>query len=185
MKCTWKILMMGGALLLGGAKAEAGLFEISLGFSFSNNNYTENSYSWTRRWVSSFGYYFSERTSLELGFSDVVNRTLLYGYQDITTHAQIYSINYVQGFFPRKFAFQPYLKGGLGQLIQEASGTYADGSRPNELVLSLTGVLGIGFKLKLTQTTGLRVEAISYLKKFHIQELEDNFSVTFGGSMYF
>lgn len=176
--------LLAGALALP-AQARAGVWEFSLGVSYYRTNYGQDGYNWTRRSGLSVGYYFTELGQVELSFQDSTSRTLFVGSQDITTHDQVYSASYVQHLAPRRLPFQPYLKAGIGQLIREAEGSYADGSTPTRLFSTLTGVLAAGMKIKVTQTFGIRGEATTYLEKARINTWRDNVAVTFGASMYF
>src|SRR5262245_33395655 len=111
-------------LLLSPWPALAGRFEISGGMSFSNSNYGDTDYSWTRRWNGSFGYHFSDRSEIEVSFQDVVNRNHIAGYEDTTFHDQIYSLNWIQSLLGREYIIDPFFKIGVGQLNRHASGSY-------------------------------------------------------------
>lgn len=163
----------------------AGAFEVSSGFSFNRSNYTNNNFSWTRRWGASLGYHFSERSEVEVAFQDIVDRTFIEGYEDTTFHDRIYSVNWVQEFFGKNTPFQPYFKVGVGQLNRSASGTYAGGASPPALVDSLTGVLGAGLRIHLSRTFGIRTEATTYLARGSIRTWKDNVSLNVGFSVYF
>ena len=182
----WMVLVS----LLGLAHAEnarAGAFEVSLGFSFSRSNYgSEFNYSWTRRWGASFGYEFNEKSQIEFAYQDLTDRTFIDGYQDTVFWDRVYSVNWVQSLLGKAYAFQPYLKAGLGQLNRDASGTYGGGaSAPVAQVDSVTGVLGTGFRLYFTRTIAFRAEATSYLTGGSISTWQDNWSTSLGLSLVF
>ncbi|NDD93118.1 hypothetical protein EBZ37_13690, partial [bacterium] len=78
---------------------QASAIEASAGFSFNRSNYGSGNYSWNRRWGASVGYKFSPVSSIELAVQDVVDRTLIVGYEDTRFHDEIYSLNWVQNLF--------------------------------------------------------------------------------------
>lgn len=181
----WVILM--GVLGFGLASwpAAAGNVEISSGLSYTRSSYGGGSYSWTRRWGSSVGYEFSDRSEIEFAYQDVVDRTRIEGYEDTTFHDEVYSFNWVQNLLGRNSPIQPYVKAGIGQLNREASGTYAGGSAPAKRVDSLTGVLGGGARIYLTRSFAIRAEVTSYLEGGSIRTWKDNVGATLGGSFSF
>jgi hypothetical protein len=165
--------------------ALAGSFEFSPGFSYSRTSYGDGSYSWTRRWGVSLGYYFSERSQIELSYQDVVNRNKISGYEDTTFHDQIYSINWVQSILGKDYIVDPYFKFGAGQLNRDATGSYAFGGSPNAQVDSLTVILGAGVRINFSRRMGLRVEGNTYLTGGSIASWKDNVAFNFGGAFYF
>lgn len=167
--------------------AEAGAFEVSLGFSFSRSNYgSEYNYSWTRRWGASLGYEFNEKSQIEFAYQDLTDRTFIEGYQDTVFWDRVYSVNWVQSLLGKAYAFQPYFKAGVGQLNRDATGTYGGGaSAPVAQVDSITGVLGAGFRLYFTRTIAFRAEATSYLTGGALSTWQDNWSTSLGLSLVF
>ncbi len=160
--------------------------EMSLGGSFSRTNYDEGNYTWNRRIGASLGYFLFDLSQIEVAFQDVVDRTLLENYQDTTFHDRIFSFNWVQQFFGKSNYFQPYVKAGVGQLYRQASGNYYGGlASPASEVGSVTGVLGGGMKLYLTQTFAIKVDVTSYLTGGKIGSWRDNYSFTYGISYLF
>src|SRR5688572_27074170 len=91
------------AAALCAAPTLAGTFEISAGFSYSQNNYSNGNFQWNRRWGASVGYHFLGLSELEVAFQDVYDRTKISGYQDTTFHDRIYSLNWVQSLAPKTF----------------------------------------------------------------------------------
>ena len=166
-------------------QAQAGSFEASAGFSFNRSRYSDDSYSWSRRWGSSLGYHFSDRTELEVAFQDIVDRTKIVGFEDTTFHDTIFSVNWVQGLVGKDWAVQPYVKVGVGQLNREATGSYANGVSPPTIVDSLTGILGAGARIYITRTFAIRTEVSSYLEGGKIKTWQQNIGVTAGLSYYF
>jgi hypothetical protein len=167
------------------AAAADGAFEISFGFNFSRSNYTDNNFTWSRRWGTSFGYHFNDRSEVEFSFQDNTDRNHIVGYEDTTYHDRVYSINWVQALTGKNAVVQPYVKIGVGQLNREATGTYAGGASPPSVVDSVTGVLGAGTRIYITKAFALRIEATSYLAGGSIGTWDDNFGVAFGASFYF
>lgn len=160
-------------------------FEISLSGSFRRSAYTAGNYAWTRRWSGSVGYHVSGLAEIEFAFQDVVDRTLLQGYEDTTFHDKIYSANWVQSLWGREWMVQPYGKVGIGQLNRDASGSYATGESAVVLYDRLTGVLGVGARLRLMQNLAIRCEATTYLSGANIQTWQDNVSFVSGLSILF
>lgn len=165
--------------------ASGGAIEFSVAGSYSRSNYTESNYSWNRRYGGSIGYHLSERSQIEFAFQDSLDRTRIAYYEDTTFHDQVYSANWVQALTGKNFAIQPYFKIGIGQLNREASGNYVFGSSPPAVVDSVTGVLGLGSRIYLTRSFGLRAEATSYLQGGSIRTWKDNFGITVGVSFFF
>ncbi len=163
----------------------AGPFEISLGFNYNRTNYSEGNYTWSRRYGASVAYHFWSTSSLEWSYALAVERTVISGLQDTTFNDQIYSLNWIQGLSTRDAIFQPYVKGGLGQLNRNASGTYSGGVSPPPFTDSLTGVIGAGAKVFLTKSFGLRFEATSYIQNAELRTWKDNLGFTFGTTIYF
>jgi len=166
-------------------QAAAGAVEFSFGFSFNKSNYSGSSYSWTRRWGTSIGYYFGPTSQIELAYQDVTDRSKIVGYEDTTFHDKIYSVNLVQELMPKKFPVQPYVKAGVGQLNRSATGMYAWGASPPLKVDSITGVLGAGLRIYITRTFGIRSEATTYLAGGAINKWKDNVGFTVGASFFF
>lgn len=165
--------------------AAAGAFELSLGVSYNRSNYLAGGYTSERRWGSSVGYHFTERTEIEFAFQDVSTLNNLTGLENTRFHDQIYSLNWVQALTGKNFPVQPYAKVGVGQLNREATGTYASGAAPPAIVDSVTGVLGVGMRIYLTKTFGIRSEVTSYLAGGSIRTWKDNLSYNVGVSLYF
>lgn len=167
--------------------ALAGRFELAAGFSFSQSDYGNGDYQWSRRWTGSFGYHFSDRSEIELAIQDVVNRTSISGYEDTTFHDQIYSINWVQSLLGKDYLLDPYFKIGAGQLNRTASGTYYSlgGASPASEVDEITAILGLGLRIGITQVFGIRAEADTYLTGGNINTWKNNTSLLVGLSIYF
>lgn len=165
--------------------AAAANFEISAGFNYNRTNYGDNSYSWTKRWGGSIGYYFFDRSQIEIAYNTSVDRTVIAGYEDTTFIDEVMSLNWVQSLLARDSPIQPYVKTGVGQLNRSATGSYWTGASPPTKFGSLTGVVGAGSRLFFTRNLGLRVEGVTYLSGASIRTWRDNVSVTFGLSWYF
>lgn len=168
-------------------QAAAGYFEISAGASFNRSNYGEGSYEWNRRWSGSFGYHFTQRSEVELSFSDSVTRTNIPGYQNTTLHDQTYSAAWIQSLLGSAALVDPYLKAGIGQLNRVASGTYDSygGAAADSQTGSLTQILGVGVRIGLTKRFGIRGEANTYITGFRLSTWQDNVYLTTGLSFYF
>lgn len=166
-------------------QAAAGTFELSLGFQFNRTQYDGLGFSWVRRWGSSVGYHFNDKSEVEFSFQDVVDRTKITGSEDTTFHDQIYSLNWVQAFTGKNFPIQPYVKIGVGQLNRSATGSYANGTEPPRIMDSVTGVLAGGLRIYIMRNFALRGEATSYLARGSIRTWKDNLAFTSGVSFYF
>ncbi|MBY0471718.1 porin family protein [bacterium] len=159
--------------------AQAGFFEVTLGFSYSRSNYAADNYTWTRRYGGSVGYNFTDRTSIEWDFQDIVERTKL-STQDTTFHDQVYALNWVQSYTPKGSVIQPYTKLGLALLNRDASGNIALTQLDEE-----SAVLGLGFRIYLSNRFAIRIEGTTYLEKLQLKTWEDNIAITFGTSVFF
>jgi hypothetical protein len=173
------------ACLTAPATLQAGVFEVSAGFSYSRSNYSDRNFSWSRRYGLSLGYHLSDISQIEFSFQDVMDRTKIDGFEDTTFNDKIYSLNWVQSLVPRGSPIVPYVKAGIGQLNREATGTYSFGIAPPAILDSLTGILGVGIKVNLTKGFGLRVEATTYLTGGRLSTWSDNFAINSGFSFYF
>jgi hypothetical protein len=164
---------------------KAGVFELSGTFSFNDDDYGDGNYEWTRRWAASFGYHLTELSEIELSFQDVLDRTMIAGFEDTTFHDRIYSVDWVQAITGRDFPVQPYAKLGVGQLNRDATGSYVGGSMPPLELDQLTVLVGAGVKVFLSHSFGLKAEANTYLVGGSISTYNQNFSVNFGFSIFF
>jgi hypothetical protein len=166
-------------------QAEAGIFEISLGFGFNRSTYTGGSYTWNRRWGAAIAYHFWANSGVEVAYQNVTERNFLVNAEDTTYNDQVYSLNWVQSFLGDKSAFQPYVKLGVGQLNRDISGTYAGGGTPPARIDQLTVVMAAGFKLYFLKNFALRTEAVSYVTGGAIATWLDNVAISAGISYYF
>ena len=172
-------------LLLLGSNAHAGVFELGGTFSFQKSSYNAGSYSWTRSYAGNFGYYFTKETELEFVYQDATTKNFVTGAEDLTYRDRTYSINLLLHFMDEDATFKPYLRGGIGQLNRDATGTYNGGySAPGELD-QVTVIAGAGLKAKLTSRFGLKMEITTYLAGGNISTWKDNISLNVGGSIYF
>jgi hypothetical protein len=172
-------------LLQGLNAAEAGYWDLSLGFNYNRSEFANQSYSWTRRYGVSMGYHFTETSTIEFSLQDSYDRNKYTGYEDSTYHDRVYSVNWVQAFSGKEDLFQPYVKGGVGVLNRDAMIVDSIGRSQESQTDSITGVIGLGLRIRLTQTLGLRMEGTSYLSGGRISTWRDNFAATFGASFYF
>lgn len=163
----------------------AGFFEYSLGFNYSRSEYSGGSYSWSRRWGTSLGYNFTDSSTIEASFQDNYDRNHYANYEDSFYDDQVYSVNWVQYLFGKEVPFRPYFKLGVGQLHRKATITNSLGQSQISEQDSMTGVLGAGARISLTQTFGIRIEATSYLTGARISTWQDNIAMSIGGSIYF
>ncbi len=172
-------------LALAPSLAKAGAFELGFGFSFNRSTYSQG-YNFTRRWSTTLGYHFSERSGIELGFQDIIDRTVIKDYEDTTFHDRIFSANWVQSFFPKEFPIQPYVKLGIGQLNRDATGFYYNGlAAPPSEVDSLTGILGVGLRIHITKLFSIRSELSSYLVGGRLNTYKDNIALSVGLSFFY
>lgn len=176
-------LMAFYTMLLPGA--QAGLFEIGSSFSINRSNFSEESFTWTRRYSFSFGYYFTQDSEIAFVFQDSTTRTFVEGVQDVSFHDQVYSIDLNYHLFNEKSVVRPYFKLGVGQLNRDAKGTYAGGYSPPGRIDQITGILGCGLKVRATQKLGFKAEASSYLTGGAIGTWKDNLAFAIGGSLFF
>lgn len=162
-----------------------GLWEMSLGFSYSRKNYSASDYNSTRRWGASIGYMFMNRSEIEFAYQNVVDRRFIKDYEDTVSYDQVYSVNWVQNIFGKEAPVQPYFKVGVGQINRKNTGTYANGYVPPREIDVVTVVLGTGLRIFLTRSLAIRGEATSYLTGGNISTWKDNVSTTIGASLYF
>jgi hypothetical protein len=163
--------------------AWSGMMELSGTFSFSQSNYGNNNYAWSRRWGASLGYYFFALSEIEFSVQDILYRTRI-GTEDTTFHDQVYSIDWVQSLAPKSSGFQPYLKVGVGQLNRESSGTDSFGNQLPVIYDALTVVGGAGLRIFILRTLAIKMEGTTYLLGGVLSTGKENFSINGGVSIY-
>lgn len=165
--------------------AEAGLWDLTAGFNYNRSEYEGGSFSSNRRLGGSIGYNFTDASTIELAYQRSFERNHYAGFEDSETTDQVFSLNMVWNLLSRESVLQPYLKVGVGQLIRKTDITLSTGQKRNPRLSEITGVFGAGFKIRLSQRFGLRVEGTSYLVKGKFDTWNKNFGATFGASLYF
>lgn len=166
--------------------ASAGYWEISTGLNYNRSTYAGGSYSWTRRLGGSVGYNFSDSSTIELAYQKSRDRTHYEGFEDSTYDDAVLSVNMVWNILGKQAMFQPYVKGGIGQLNRRATIYIAPDNKSQITSLDqLTGVIGGGVRFYLTKQFAIRLEATSYLSGAKLKTWKDNFGSTLGGSFYF
>jgi hypothetical protein len=174
-----------GTLLSAAIPAQAGVFELGGSYAYEKSTYNEGSFTWSRRWSASLGYYLSEESELEFSYQDSMNRDFQDQVQDITYHDRVYSLNMNYFVAPKDSAIKPYFKVGVGQLNRDATGTYEGGySAPGRLD-QVTVILGAGLKAKFGSRFGLKIDATTYLAGGGISTWQQNVAISAGGSFYF
>jgi len=174
------------SLFLLPTSAAAGVFELSAGYSYSLNYYSESDYEWKVSYSSSLGYHLTDKTEVEVEFQDTTDTTSIAGFQDTTFHDQMYSVDWVQSLTGKDFFIQPFFKLGVGELNRTATGSYGFGvAAPPAIEDDLSAILGAGFRLFFTRTFGLRADATTYLTNGAIWSWQQNFSIQTGLSIYF
>ena len=168
-----------------GLNASAGVFEVGGTFSYSQSSYNSGSYSWTRTWAGNFGYYFTKETEVEFVYSDATTKNFVAGAEDLTYRDRTYSLNILLHFMSEESTFKPYLRGGVGQLNRDATGTFNGGYSPPGELDQITVIGGAGLKMKLYSNFGLKAEVTSYMVGGNISTWKDNISLNVGGSFYF
>ena len=166
-------------------RALAGVYELGGSYSYTKSTYNAGSYTWTQKWSGSIGYYFTEDSELEFMYQDSTSKAFTSGYQDITYHDRVYSVNLSYFLFESEAAFRPYFRGGAGQLNRDVTGSYAAGYSPPGRLDEVTVILGAGVKAKLSRIFALKIDADSYLAGGGISTWRDNITLSIGGSFYF
>lgn len=168
-----------------GTESRAGLFELGAAFAYNRSNYNDGSYTWTKRYSLSLGYYFTSDSELEFSFKDSVARTVVNGVQDVTFHDQVYSLDLNYYFLEEDAVFRPFVTGGVGQLNRDASGSYSGGGVPPGRTDQVSADLGVGVKAKISQRLGLKAEMQTYLVGGAVSTWKDNLALMIGASFYF
>lgn len=183
-RVLFTILLVALLTLLPG-KSVAGVFEFSLGFGFNRSKYTEDDFSWRRRYTASLGYHFTSLSGIELSYQNITERTLITSYQDTTFKDQVYSLSWVQALLEKQHRFQPFFKIGIGQLNRDAVGEYAGGGVPPAQVDSVTAVGAVGLRAFFSQQFALRMEATTYLTGGSVRTWKDNIAINLGVSLFY
>lgn len=183
-----KVLILTLTLVIGSSilakPGYAGMFESGGSLGYQRSNYGGDSFTWTRRYSATLGYYFTQDSQIEFMYQDSTTRTFVKDVQDVMFRDRVYSLNLVHQFF-RNERISPFLRAGIGQLNRDATGTYQGGYSPPPRVDSVTGILGAGLKIRVTQGFSLKVDGTTFLAGGAIGTWQDNFAVSFGGSFYF
>lgn len=164
---------------------ECGVFEVGSGFSYSRSAYNAGSTSSTRSWNASFGYYFTQDSQVMFSYQDTTTHDIVPNVQDIQYRDRVYSVNLVYHLLGEGSLVRPYVRGGVGQLNRDATGTYQGGFSPPGRLDQVTVIGGLGLRVRVTQRVALKAEATSYLTGGSVSTWQDNFVVNVGGSFYF
>lgn len=179
------IVLFFNVSLLSSSNAQAGYFEVSGGAYFTKSTYSDSDFNWVRRYGANIGYHLTEMCEIEFTYQDVVDRTVINGFEDTTFHDSIYGITWNQSLTPKGVGIQPYFKVGIGQLNRTATGAYSGGVAPPAELDQVTGIGALGLRLYLTRSFGLRGEATTYLTSGGLSTWKNNISTTVGVSIYF
>ena len=165
--------------------SRAGVFETGTGYSYRQSSYNGGAYTRTKAWNATFGYFFTRDSEVEFVYSDSTTHEFVPNVQDIQYRDRVYSLNLVYHFFSETDPVRPYVRGGVGQLNRDATGTYTGGFSPAGRLDQVTVIGGLGLKAKLAGQFSIRAEATSYLTGGSISTWQDNFAFSVGGSFYF
>jgi hypothetical protein len=168
------------------ARERGPTIEGSVGGGYTRSNFGNGNYNWNRRLGASLAYNFSEQSGLELSFQDVLDRTMVKGFEETTFHDVIYGLNWIQSLSDRSWRVQPYFKGGVGVLNRDATAYYSQMQVTTISRLDqITGILGAGLRIYITQSFAIRIEATSYLTGGMLATWKDNIALTSGLSLVF
>ncbi len=170
--------------VLNSDSAQAGAFEVGGGFSLNRSNFANDSFTWTRRYTATIAYYITQDSQIEFMFQDTTTKTFVPGVQNIKFHDTVYSLDFVYYLFGSSM-FSPFFRGGIGQLNRDATGSYEGGYSPPGTVDTVTGILGGGLRVRVSQRVAFKTEVNSYLTGGAIGTWQDNIAFSFGGSFFF
>lgn len=171
--------------LMAGLDAVAGYFEYSLGGSYSKSVYSQDSYSRVRRYGTSFGYNFTDFSQIEFSYQNSVTSNQVSTGETSRFNDQVSSVNWVQNLLPRDVPIQPFLRGGIGQLVRKATSVDTLGRSQQVNQNAVTGVIGAGLRINFTKFTALRLEGTSYLSEGKLRTWRDNLALQVGLSVLF
>jgi len=177
----WGILLF----ILSANPVLAGVFDLGGSYSFEKDSYNAGSYTVTRSYSVTFGYYFTQDSELQFMYQDTTTHDFVQSVQDITYRDRVYSLNLLYYLFQRETPVRPYFRIGVGQLNRDASGHYEGGYSPPGRLDQVSVIGGLGFKVRLSNRFGMSAEAISYLIGGNLSTWEDNITLNIGGSFYF
>jgi hypothetical protein len=181
----WKRILLATVMVVSGT-ANAGVFELGGSYAWSRSNYNAGSFTWSRTYGASLGYYLTQDSEIQFSYSDTTTNTFVKEVQDTTYRDRVYSLNILYHLFDDKDPFRPFMRLGVGQLNRDATGTYtAAGVSPPGRLDQVSVIGGIGFKTKLTSQIALKAEATSYLTGGAIGSWKDNLTLNIGGAFYF
>lgn len=172
-------------VLMIGPTALGGVFELGGGFSLNKTTYNAGSFTKSRSYSGTLGYYFTQESELEFMYQDSTTQNYVEGVEDVTYHDRIYSLNLVYYMMSEEeSSIRPYFRGGLGQLNRDASGNINGVAAPGRLD-QVSAILGLGVKAKISARFGFKAEATTYLTGGNISTWQDNLNLNIGGSFFF
>lgn len=143
--------------------AYSGVIELGGSASFRNSQLDSDNYQKTESYTGSLSYYFWEMSALEFSYTKGQSTlsTKASGEDRIIykTDFEMMGVDLVFTFAPRKATFQPFIKAGGATVSKKVYRELIDGSvtKIGETSgSSLVPSVGLGFKLKLTQTMGIK-----------------------------
>ncbi len=165
--------------------AIAGVFEVGGSYSYAHSAYNGGSYTYTKSWATSLGYYLSEESEVEFSYQDTSSAQFDPGINDLHFEDKVYSLNFLYHFGDDQASFKPYFRIGVGQLNRDATGVYEGGFNPPGRLDEVTVIGGAGVKWKLTSRLAIKSEFTTYLVGGSISTWQDNVTFNVGGSFYF
>lgn len=157
--------------------------EISLMGSLSKTDYGNNTYSTSRHYTGTFGYFIAPTTELELSYENSSSFLNEDPAQTSTTSEQSLGFSLIQNLTPPRSMVNPYIKGGVGQYNRQENGTISGIPSIPVDTKSPTGILGAGLRIALFRGFSLKGEGVTYLPDFHMSEAPLNFSIQIGLSL--
>jgi hypothetical protein len=176
----WIVVALGMAPL-----AEAGVFETSLGYSYSKSTYNGGSFNSSHSWNGAIGYFFTQDSQVQFSYQDTRTAEFVPNVQDLLYRDRVYSLNLMYHLMSEGAPVRPFLRFGVGQLNRDATGSYQGGFSPPGRLDQVTVIGGVGMRVKLSSRFGLKIDGTSYLSGGRVSTWKDNFNLSLGGSFYF
>jgi len=152
--------------------------------SYSRTRYSDTDFNKNTRAAGSISYSFFVY-EIELSYQQNKDHTYIQGFQNIILRDKVYSANLVMNLMPQSSPIIPFVKGGVGLLRREVSGTYESGSPPPRNLRQPSAVIGAGMKIYFTRNLGVKGEVTSYLQEGRIRTWRDNIAAMVGLTLGF
>lgn len=156
-----RLFLLLTSVLFVSSEAHAIFTEVGLSYSRKRTSFDADNYLDSESLTGSLSFYFMEKLALEISYTDasgVREEKTAFSQQTVLQDTTVYGADLIWMLADRKAFFQPYLKGGAAVIRRKQTVKY---STLNTAILepetSTAPSYGVGFKLNLTDTFGIKI----------------------------